>query len=500
MDSKTNQAREQERGGRGTLRQAALTGFLVGSVALLAGCDDILTIEDPENVTGESVTENLNLLINRAYSDFQVGYSGGGLDDKILSTTGVMTDEFMSAGTFSTRTRTDQRFQFATRQGNTSDGAYSDLHDARVSAINAAAAIQEQEGQNQTWAEMKALQGYAIVALAENFCGAVPLSTSQPTGARTTGQPMSTSELFNAAIAAFDAALGVASSGSDIQYLAEVGKARAQLGLGNIQEAGNTVSGVPRSFVYYIEHSSNSGTQQNPIFNLQLNGRYSLSNGEGDDTAVPQVAEPGGNGIAFHHLDGDPSNELGDPRVPWAEDPAGGFSAAIPLFLNLRVRSRNSNVVLADGIEAQLIRAEADIMAGSYGAAEEKLNDLRADVQTLMAERYGNPLNNVYGFTDTAEVHGEDNTLDDLDLPETQAGAVDVLFKERAFWLFNTGHRLADLRRLARAPYSRSPSEIFPTGSYFKGGQYGEDVSFPIPFSESNNPNYSIDMCSVTTP
>lgn len=499
MDSANSKMREAA---RHVLRWAGLGGVVVGCMAVAAGCDDVLTINDPENVTGSDIQESIDLLVNRAYSDFQVGYSGGGLDDKILSTTAVMTDEFISSGTFSTRTRTDRRAQFPSNQGNTSDAAYSDLHDARVAAINAASRIAEEEGQNQTWAEMKALEGYTIVALAENFCGAVPLSTSQPTGDRTPGQPQSTSELFNTAIQRFDQALGAATSGSDVQHLAQVGKARAQLGLGNVSGAASTVSGVPRSFVYAVEHSSNSGVQQNPIFNLQLNGRYSVANGEGDDLNVGQVgdATDGGNGLAYHHLDGDPSAALGDPRIPWVEDPAGGFDASVPLYLNLRYGSRNADMVLADGIEAQLIRAEADIMDGSYGAAEQKLNDLRQDVQSLMTARYGNPLQNSYGFSDPAVVHGEDATLSDLDLPENQAGAIDVLFKERAFWLFNTGHRLADLRRLARAPYNRNPATIFPSGNYFQGSQYGSDVNFWIPFDETNNPNFEISMCDVTAP
>lgn len=488
------------KGARTMLGRVPRVSALFAAAGLLlatAGCEDVLDIPDPENATGDQVAQNLDLLVNRAYSDFQVGYSGGGLDDKVLSVTGVFSDEFMSAGTFTTRTRSDQRLQFAISQGNTSDGAYGDLHDARVAAIQAANAIEEQESQNLLWAEMKALEGYTLIGLAENFCGAVPLSTSTPEAAGEPGQPRTTSELFNLAIQRFDEALGAAGGGSDVAYLAMVGKARAQLGLGNVSAAGATVSGVPRDFVYYIEHSSNSGVQENPMFNLQQNGRYSMANGEGDDSDVSEVADPGGNGIAYHHLDGDPANDAGDPRVPWVEDPAGGFDASIPLFLNLRYTSLDTDVVLADGIEAQLIRAEADIAAEEYGAAEDKLNDLREDVQALMSARYPDPTSNDYGFSD---VNGAGETLPDLALPANQSDAIDVLFRERAFWLFNTGHRLGDMRRLARAPYSRSPSDVFPTGNYFKGGDYGPDVAFPVSFGETNNPNFSADMCDVTQP
>jgi hypothetical protein len=31
---------------------------------------------------------------------------------------------------------------------------------------------------------------------------------------------------------------------------------------------------------------------------------------------------------------------------------------------------------------------------------------------------------------------------------------------------------------------------VFPAGNYFKGGLYGTDVNFPVPFDEQNNPNF----------
>jgi len=30
-----------------------------------------------------------------------------------------------------------------------------------------------------------------------------------------------------------------------------------------------------------------------------------------------------------------------------------------------------------------------------------------------------------------------------------------------------------------------------PTGAYFKGGLYGTDYNFPVPFEETNNPNFT---------
>lgn len=465
----------------------------------LAGCDGILDIDDSENVTGGGLEGNTDLLVNRARSDFQVGYSGGGLDDKILAVTGVMTDEFGSAGTFTTRTATDQRDQFPSAQGNTSDAAYGDLHDSRISAVDAANALQEAGQTGNTFALMRAFEAYTIVALAENYCSGVPLSTSEDFGPGTAGQPMSTSALLETAVSTFDQALGAASG--DVANLAAVGKGRALLNMGQFGAAAAAVAGVPDGFVFHIEHSANSSDEENPMFNLQNNGRYTVANGEGNDTEVTSIGVPGGNGVAFHHKDGDPSNEAGDPRVPWIEDAAGGFDSSIPLYYNLNYGNRSAGVPLASGVEARLIEAEADVQNQMFGAAETKLNDLRAQVGTLVASLYGDPTNHSYPVsTDPADIHGDGETLDPLTLPANTADATDVLFRERALWLYNTGHRLGDLRRLMRAPYSRAGGDVFPSGSYMKGGMYGDDVNFWIDFDETNNPNFSIDMCNVEAP
>jgi len=42
---------------------------------------------------------------------------------------------------------------------------------------------------------------------------------------------------------------------------------------------------------------------------------------------------------------------------------------------------------------------------------------------------------------------------------------IDVMFRERAFWLYGTGTRLGDLRRLIRQ-YNRDQSIVFPIGPY----------------------------------
>jgi hypothetical protein len=74
-----------------------------------------------------------------------------------------------------------------------------------------------------------------------------------------------------------------------------------------------------------------------------------------------------------------------------------------------------------------------------------------------------------------------------------------MLFSERAFWLFNTGHRQGDLRRLVRN-YALPSNTVFPSGPFFRGGlTFGNDVAYPVPFNEQNNDQFTAASCSTTT-
>ena len=75
--------------------------------------------------------------------------------------------------------------------------------------------------------------------------------------------------------------------------------------------------------------------------------------------------------------------------------------------------------------------------------------------------------------------------------PTTQNDAVDQLYKERAYWMWLTGHRLGDLRRLVRI-YKRDSEAVFPTGALTSplDGSYGTSTTITVPFSERNNSNF----------
>jgi hypothetical protein len=450
--------------GASRVRWLAMTGALA---LLFTGCEGTLEVTEREFLTPAGT--NVDLLYAGAIRDFNQAYSGGGLDDRILANEALLTDQLFSSGTFTTRTATDQRDQFSMVQGNTSDAGYVELHQARRAALRTLEAMAaEGETSGDRVSQMKLLEGFSYIGLGENYCSGIPFSDVTPEGELVAGNPISTQQIFEAAITIFDAA--VAADGSN--DAARVGKARALVNLGRYSEAAGVVSGVPTSYIRVIEHSDNSGDQENPIFNLQSNGRYSLSDLEG------------GNGL--------PYRSDGDPRIPWVEDPLGGFDAGIRLFIVQKYDTRSAPMVLADGIEARLIEAEADLNTGGTNWLT-ILNDLRSQVATLMPAR-------IIGYS--SKVPGPNNpttTLAPLTDPGTFDSQLDMIMAERAYWMFITAHRLGDMRRLVR-DYGRSQADVFPSGPYFKGGTYGDDVNLPLEFDETNNSNYDEALCVFENP
>jgi hypothetical protein len=505
----------------------------VGALALpLAACDidEILDAPDPARVTPEQVDnpQSVQFLVAGALRQFFGGYSGLG-DDSFLSSSGNLTDELYHGDTFTTRQAVDQRELQAPLAGNTSDASYNRLQLARVAARRAAATVGRVFPDSAaSFARMRAIEGMTYVTLAEGWCGNIPFGNVPESGPLdpstvSSGPGFTTAATLDSAIVRFNDAI----ARNPADHLARIGKARALLGLGgdaNVALAAQTVGGttpVPLAFVFFVEHSSNQSTQYNPIASLQQGGRYGVSNLEGADslgTAIPphnfivrgvnnpppnttagrdsataRVEAPNAEGLNFRGAM--------DPRVYWA---FGGpsFTTTIPKHVDLRYANFDDDVPVASGVEARLIQAEAALRTGNVAGYLTFLNDLRSAAAANIARLYPSTGTNV---TD-ARRRVFASTLPPLTDPgagaATPAAARDarvrLLFRERAFWLFNTGHRQGDLRRMIR-DYGYTQAQVFPSGPYYRtaGSFYGDDVAFPLPQREENNEEYDPKKCIV---
>lgn len=322
--------------------------------------------------------------------------------------------------------------------------------------------------------EVVALNGFAYVLFAENYCGAVPVSTQNADGTFTFGAPESTPTLLDSAISKANKALSVTGDPltNEFKFLAQVLKGRALLDKGDYPGAAAAVAGVPSTFQYNYQHSSTTTRQNNGDWGLTVSvGRF----GEAD--------VEGGVGLPFES-DGNVQvkGAAADPRVAdslanrGTSTPHKGFDGATDQFVQMKYPDRASSATIADGVEARLIEAEAALNAGNPVGALTTLNALRSDAGVLALRGYSA------------------GSLPPLTLQIGTAAQVDQLFKERAYWLYLTSHRLGDLRRLIRQ-YGRPANSVFPNGPYFKGGNYGTDVNSPIPQQEQNNPSYTPGSC-----
>ncbi|HKV99326.1 MAG TPA: hypothetical protein VJN96_05865 [Vicinamibacterales bacterium] len=435
----------------------------IGCALALAACDHLLRVQDPDVADPGSLSgpDKLSTQVSSALGDFQVGYNGDGNGDEgIVNMTGLLTDEFSFTETFPTRIVIDERSM--TPDNVTLTTIYFNIQRARASALRASGAFNTvpDSGGSPGHSEVLSLEGYAQTLMAEMYCGDVPFSTLNADGTLANGTPLSTDQMLQAAVANFDSAILIAQAAGSTKFedLARVGKARALVDMGGagLQEADTVAGPVGGSFLFQILHSANSGRENNGVNELiWQEGRWSIGETEGT------------NGLPFVSAN--------DPRVT-NTFLGRGFATNTQVWGPNADSSRASPITLSSGVEARLINAEAALGRSDAVAWLADLNALRAA--------------SGLGLTPLVD-------------PVTTTGRQNLMFSERAFWLYGTSHRLGDLRRLIRQ-YARNSETVFPTGTYiYRGiphGTYGPDVNFPIPVEEGNNPAFVGSVCDVTQP
>jgi hypothetical protein len=265
--------------------------------------------------------------------------------------------------------------------------------------------------------------------------------------------------MFQRAVVQFDSS--AAGAAADVANLARVGKGRALTELGQFSQAAASVSAVPTSFVYNAEYSATSLV--NAIFDWMVNTA----------NFTPADIE-GGNGLNFV--------SARDPRVVVLRDGAGnpvrrlGQDGSTSTVTIQGYPSGAAPLKLATGVEARLIEAESALRAGNIVTWLSALNAPRVDAVVRAA----------FAIT---QASGAPDPLPPLVDPGTAEARVDLLFRERAFWMYLTTHRVGDLRRLVRQ-YNRVSTAVWPTGAYAKGGTYGTDQNITPSIAETNNPTW----------
>jgi len=399
-----------------------------------------------------------------ALNDFTIAWSGAGdggngSHEGHVGLSSIFTDEmtslYLDEFTFRRALDTGQ----ATPQNTQLAGIFNDLSASRHSSQLAEQSFATLAPHDVGRAEMLSIEGYTYILFAEMWCSGVPFgSLDETTGAPVYGQPTTTAGMESIALALFDTASTLAAADTttailgqyatdtaEIRALAALGRARVLLDMGQFaaaQAAADSVVLHDPTLNYQMENSLNSPRQYNGVWQFTF-----------ADDAWGVVDRKGGNGLDFESAN--------DPRVLWVDGQQNGSLGVTPIgldtiYFQLKYPTKETSATLASATEATLISAEADLKAGNIGSWANKLNMLRANSGLALP-----PL-----------------TADSTSLASPDM-RVEVHFREREFWLWLTGTRLGDLRRLIHQ-YGHND---FPAHA-------GRDIRFSIPVSETNNPHF----------
>ena len=453
---------------RGILSATTLT--LAGTIAL-AACSptEVLQVKDPDIINPSDVQSAAGADAVRlgAIGRLNSATAGGSSSSEgLFLLSGLFADEWNNGDSFIARWEVDQRS--ITVQNTFLTDVDRMLQRARVSANQAIGLLQQYKpaGAVANVAEMYFIEAYVENAVGEHYCNGLVLSNVQ-NGVEQYGSPISTQQAFELALAHADSGLamitGTTAADVNIRNVLSVLKGRILLNLNKPAEAAAAVANVPTSYAYKEYYEAVKSDNAIWLYNNSAR-RYSVSTNEGT------------NGLNFATAN--------DPRLPICQGgdalcKANGVTinqrddkSAFPIYVQLKWPVRDAPVTIVSGVEARLIEAEAAYRAGNYPLMVQKLNQARTE-------------------------GGVANLTPTLTDPGTNTAREDLIFRERAFWLFSTGHRVGDLRRLIKF-YNRPANSVFPTGNWHKGGPYGTDVAWPVPQAEETNPNFQRSACVTT--
>lgn len=297
------------------------------------------------------------------------------------------------------------------------------------------------EGSENLVGRLRAVEAHAQLLLSELYCSGIPLSTVDYNGDYTLRSASSTEDILRLSLPLVDSALDLMDSNDEFLNFARITKGRLLISLGRYMEAANIVRDVPDDYRYEVRLS---GTQQNFARVSGTTWSYIIGNGKG------------GNGLEYTSSTDEriKTSYLGQSTYGWAR-----------YFPDRYTRDGRSPLLVASGIEARLIEAEAALNDNDVSGWLDIINHLRST--------------------------GLETPIPDTVDPGTPSARVDLMFYERAAWTFLTGRRLGDMRRLIRN-YGRDLADVFPVGSYAGGaGAYGYVTSMPpTPDEYGFNPNY----------
>ena len=438
--------------------------LLCGCISFISSCDsldDLLVVSNPSELQESTIddpalTPTLITSIEGAMVD--------AYDYRIIWMGSMFTDQQITGVNWEQTARLNQRI--VNYDESTSSGMFAELHDLTVMADMVVeklkAGLIPNASSDARTAYAQAYAGYGYIFLADILC---------ETNLKVQGTVYQPIEIYEMAKDRLKDALTIASSAGDddIQNLARVGLARANLNLGNYSEVISNAGAVSPDFKWWVQYAG----EDNP--DAPGNNMWTSISGQNHRIGVHSTFLAGG---PDNWLETDLEPFLTDPRVQHWPYWRQGHNALSPLYTpyqGLRYSGYNGETIADGGQPAEYERTDdillADFLSATHDyweAIDEQGSD-QAGVLAFVNER------RLVGNQEAVDLSGTDLTME--------------LRMQRGKDLFLGGFRLGDLRR-----WLRGGTDMFPSGAHpiAEWGEYGDATCFPIPLPEyDGNTNLS---------
>lgn len=490
------------------LKVLTAAGLLLAGVA---GCDgELLDVNDTDNVQPEEelTPGNVQPRLAGMINEFRTSY------DFYTLYAGLLTDEFILAGTFPTRREVDQRNPISQNVSINADvwepmsvtRAVADQTISDFSAVSGSEDFASVQGALETgiaWGNL--LAGYSRLFLAEMFChsilGGGPADIPRfVTDENVEGAPLSSPDRARDALSFFEEAEARASEFGleQVRLAALVGQARAHMFLhsltseNHLAEANAAAEEVWTSdddFTLAIEYSGATPGEENEIFQqtwgINAALRWTVGDGNDDSRGFEKFAYYGD---IPEDADGNPDlpNSTGwvgqglliPPFIAETDANLAAFNRVSPVSAQTLYAGRGGQlsdigVPLATAWEARMIMAEVALRQGMPGDAESMVNPLLQD-----GSQDQNPITAVNAGLTAPPASGDftSEQLEDFEPVSLDDGEplaenlADLAYAYEA-GLWATSHRHHYLRRMAQEFNDR----FFPRQAV--GNNYGDPAN-----------------------
>jgi hypothetical protein len=334
-----------------------LRGSLLGAFALwgLAGCGDLLEVQDPQRYTSEDLDQALQAVADGVEGDLYSSH------DNVVMYATLGSDEFQHTGTWWDWDDLDHGRWKYDLGGATNTGYMRARWFARDTQERLKNVLGESEAMSSPMmAQVMTVEAWSDLLNAEMFCEAPAVAS---------GPAVTDDELMAIAREELTDAMSVAqaSGATDYYNWALAGRARANLWLGDYSAALADARAVPDDFMHYSQYSINGSS--NWMVTVATYGENTAGGvREHWWSQVDTVAE----------MLMDPYTGELDPRVPIHYNPGDmGVDGLTPHYSQWKYQERGSDIPLSHSGEMKLIEAEVLWRNGDLGGAMTALNYLR---------------------------------------------------------------------------------------------------------------------------